>query len=348
MNSYEYLFTAIIIFSILIASTTLIISISQPSISFTTKEQLQTTAQKIMTQLLLEAGTPPDWGSRIDIYTNDITTFGLAKYGETTRDAYVLDPDKVMRLDSSHPLFIQPSNVINLLNLGNDYGFILSFTTALNVKINETQPGAYNACVTSDYAGLPIAGANVTAKMYYLDEYNQIASTNQTNTNTNVAGNCSINFGISPENRITLFVIDYYGICVMNIDWTNVARDWITGDNWLLYEAEIENATEIIEIMVNKKTINGIYTHAIEHVNYAASKETMEPTTIAILALSNDSQLIFASRLPIPEASEEARLIYSTIPEATSPPILTYSLQRSISISGSAYTMELKIWRMSW
>ena len=344
MHIYEYLFTAIIIVLILLSSSTMISTISEPSHSTSEKEQLKVTAQKIMTQILLDPGNPSEWGSYVDINENNLTTFGLAKYSETTREAYVLDPSKVLRLDSAIPsqFYISPSRVIDLLNLGYDYGFALEFYPALIVDYNAT---TNEVSVNSQQDGLPIWLANVYARMYYYNETSgQIESTFQINTITGVNGTCIVDFGIHPEKKILILVVDYYGVRVMKVvdpSGSNVMRAYLLGNR--LYGAS-NISDNAIEIMVHRKA--GRY--AIENVTYSTSKENIEPTTVAILALSDDSnQMIFAPRLPVSDASEEARLTYSSIQGVELSFPFAYSVERSVIICGSAYIVRLYLWRMS-
>ncbi len=103
-----------------------------------------------------------------------------------------------------------------------------------------------------------------------------------------------------------------------------------------------------MEIMVNRKTINGASNYAIENLAYEMEQETIEPTTIAIIGHPTEGNaLFFASNLPVSAGTEE-KLVYNTIPEATLSPTLVYPLERSVIISGTAYVIKLEMWRMSW
>lgn len=352
MHIYEYLFTAIIILTILLASSAIIETVSEPSRSTSEKEQLKVTAQKIMTQLLLDPGNPPDWGNNIDIDPNNLTTFGLAKYSETTRDAYVLDPDKVLRLDNTNPLFIPPSSVINLLNLGYEYGFALEFYPALNVTItpiNSTSSSdRYNINVTSEYSGLPIVMADVTAKMYYYNSSSQIiASTDSIANWTRADGKCIVDFGnVTTEMKILSLVINYYGIRIVKsfTVGSNVTQAHLIGNYALLNQA-YNLSSSATEIIVTKK--GGVYT--IENVvsNLNKIEDTIfelayvEPSTVAILTISEDgTKLIIASK--------EVTLTYSSIQGVALSFPFAYSIERSVTIGGSAYIVRLYLWRMSW
>jgi hypothetical protein len=317
-------------------------TVSEPLFGISEKEQLKVAAQKIMTQILLNPGEPADWGSNVEVDAGSLKTFGLAKYGESTREAYVLDPDKVIRLTlpNTDPLYIPPSRVVELLNLGNDYGFAIELYPALNVDINKT---SYEVSVTSEQDGLPIYFAKVYAKMYYYNESSQrIESTFQINTNTWVDGKCIVDFGVPAEKRILILVVDYYGVRitkVVDLSETKLKRACLL-DNCLYGAGDISD--NAMEIMVNKKAGN----YLIENVIYSSGKD-IEPSTVAVLAISKEgSDFTYAFRLPGSEDPEEARLTYSSIEGVWSYPF-AYSVERSVIICGSAYIVRLYIWRMS-
>jgi len=351
MHIYEYLFTAIIIVLILLSSSTMIETISEPSRSTSEKEQLKVTAQKLMTQLLLDPGNPPDWGNNIDIDPSNLTTFGLAKYSETTREAYVLDADKVLRLDNTNPLFLPPSSVINLLNLGYEYGFALEFYPALNVTIapiNSTSSSdRYNINVT-EYNELPIVMADVTARMYYYNSSSQtIATTGAIFNQTGADGKCIVDFGnVTTEMKILSLVINYYGIRIVKsfTVGSNVTQVHLIGNHALLNQP-YNLSSSATEIIVTKK--DGVYT--IESVKSNLNKINatifelayVEPSTVAILTVSEDgTKLILASK--------EATLTYSSIQGVSLSFPFAYSIERSVTIGGSAYIVRLYLWRMSW
>jgi hypothetical protein len=347
MHIYEYLFTAIIIFAMLIASSTIVITISQPQTTITDKEQLKITAQKIMTQLTLDPGDPPDWGSDITITPNTLTTFGLAKYGETTREAYVLDPDKVLRLDTNNPLYIPPNDVINLLNLAPDYGLKIEINPALNVTVtNTTNTDTYKVTVTTNDIGFPIANAEVTARIFYLNSTTQKITSKPSNTNTTLFdGKCQFNFGTIPEPKVLVLAVNYYGIRIVRAlpIGTVVTQTYLIGNHTLLdgaYTIVNDEATEIIaEPTTDGYMIQNVTSPVTQIDTTTFDLNYLEPSTVAIMAVADGgTALLFASK--------EATLTYSSIPGAISFPF-SYSLERTVTIGGSAYIMSLTIWRMS-
>jgi hypothetical protein len=350
MHIYEYLFTAVIIVSILLASSIMIVTLSEPTLDVSEKEQLKVAAQKIMAQLLLDPGDPPDWGSNININESNLRTFGLAKHGETTRQSYALDPDKVLRLNSTNPLFISPSSVINLLNLGNDYGLALNFSTALNVDIQrDIALDRYNVSVSSEYGELPIAGARVAAKMYYATDQT-ISSENKSGT-TSYDGKCTIDFSsISTEMKVLIVVVDYYGVRVTKVRpvGSNVTPAHVVGNYLFLNGTSGISGNEVYEVIVTKKDAEYAIENVTSRLDFVSPGKFnlahVEPSAIAILAVSEDgSSLVLASR--------DATLIYSSISgfdiSQQSLP-MAYSLERTVMIGDSTYIARLYLWRLSW
>ena len=356
MHSYEYLFTAIIIFAILIASTTIVSIMPQPSINVSEKEQLKTVAQKIMTQLTLNPGNPPDWGSNLTVGSSTLTAFGLAKYGEIARGAYVLDLDKVQRLNENLPqnLYVPPSRVIDLLNLGNDYGIKIEFVPALNATV-ATEINSNSATIYVNVTGqnmLPIANVNVTARIFYLYD-GQIQKTPIFTNFTGIDGQCMIKFdGFSSEDALLVLVIDYYGIriiktCILNAALTqafflgdhlilNSSLSIISDTAYQIIVAESDGTYMIDYALCGLNLTNefSVPSYSLYEINYT------EPSAIALLAVANGGSDLMVACKSVPSC-------YSSIPGDASSPLI-YMLERSVKIGESLYTMRLEIWRMSW
>ena len=83
MQIYEYLFAGLIIVLLLTVSTVMVTTIATPTNNASDKNQLSSTAQKVMTQMMLDSGYPTTWGNT----SAEPTVFGLAKCGVTSRQA---------------------------------------------------------------------------------------------------------------------------------------------------------------------------------------------------------------------------------------------------------------------
>lgn len=83
MHIYEYLFSGVLIIALLIGATVMLTSLSIPTQNAAAKNQLQVTAEKIITQILLDPGyaqitNPYEWGSSgIPQQNLDLRIFGL-------------------------------------------------------------------------------------------------------------------------------------------------------------------------------------------------------------------------------------------------------------------------------
>lgn len=353
MHIYEYLFAAILIVSILLGSSIMIGTLSDPHRDISEKEQLKETAQKIMTQILLDPGEPVNWGSNISVRENDLKAFGLAMYGETTREAYVLDPNKVLRLNKTEPsLAVTPISVLNLLNLGYDYGIALEFLDPLIVGISETSNSdKYEVSVSSEYGGLPVAGANVTARIFHApDLSNDIIGTNTTHNFTRTNGNCTIDFGnIESERKIAIIAVDYYGVRTVktyvreqSLQNSKVKFVNILGNYLFSATMPKEIASEIV---VTKNVVSGEYlirntTFSVDTATSPYELNYLDPYTLAVLIVSHDDQSLLV-------ATKDITSTYSSISGSWSFPF-AYAIERTVVAGGSTYIARLHLWRMSW
>ncbi|HJW65815.1 MAG TPA: hypothetical protein VJ507_03430 [Candidatus Bathyarchaeia archaeon] len=350
MEIYEYLFAAILIVAMLIGSTIMVSTIAKPTQNVSDNEQLKVAAQKVATQVLLDTGYPFDWGSDITLTPSDLMTFGLAKHGETTREAYTLDSNKIKRLklDFSSPYYVSPSTVLNLLNLGTDYGFSLEIYAPLNVSLYPIDGNHYAVNVLSQYAGLPVVNAIVNATMFYSEGASPINTANAVVT-PSFNGTYSLDFqGQVPatEKKIMIVAVDYSSIRVTRAFNTgsDVVIGNMLGENLLLSQPLVDEGAEIREIIVTKK--NGTAGCSIGNISSTLTEESptrfrtayLEPYTVATVTNSKNGSLILTS--------EDAALTYSSIPETSSFPS-SYSIERTVMVGGSTYSVRLQLWRMT-
>ena len=355
MHSYEYIFTAIILFAILTASATLVSIMPRSALNISDIQQLKMAAQKIMTQLTLNPGSPSEWGSNITIGPDDLTAFGLAEYREIARAAYILDPDKVQRLSSSEvpsSLYIPPSRVIELFNLGHDYGLKLEFIPALNVSVN-VQPSSNRINVSVSVfseQGMPIAGANVAARVFYF-QGGQINRTSLILSYTGIDGNCTIEFNdLNPDAALIVLLVDYNGVCIAKTHILgSFSKSYFIGNNLILSNSLSVPNNRAYQVMAFKSGEN----YVIDYASYSLTQTSSpllsnyniynmtytEPYVIALLAVTNEGNLAVACK-NVPSS-------YSSISGEVYPP-LAYTLEKSVKIGQSLYTLRLQIWRMSW
>jgi hypothetical protein len=350
LHIYEYLFTAIVIVTMLVAASVMVTTMPQPSLSVSAKEQLKTTTQRIMTQLILETGDPPDWGSNVSISAKDMKLFGLAKYTESTREAYVLDPDKVQRLSDQNPLYIPPGDVVGLLNINREYGLMLCFEPGVGVNVKPLAGGQYEISVYSNQNKLPIANAKVFAKMIY---YNGSAfkvsdGLPEDSLVTDPSGRVRYTFNIfdgQPRDKVLVIVVDYFGVRFINTyfpNGTDYVRGYTIGNKVIFKEQQTFGNTNITQILVlrsdDRYDVKCVDSEILRENATFYNISYVEPSAV-LLMLDQDGKLIIAWK-DVPEC-------YSSLPGAVSIPF-AYSLERNVMIGGSSYTMRVQVWRMTW
>jgi len=359
---YEYLFAAVIAIAILVASSVIVTTMPSAQLSASDKEQVKIAAEKVMTQVLLNSGQPPNWGSDTSISESNLQDFGLAKYHESTREAYVLDPDNVQRLDSGNPLYISPSVVAHLLNLdatapqlnlANSYGFTLDIHPLLKVQISPlpSDPDSYNVTVSSEYQALPVVNAQVTAMLYYPEGATINYQTASGTTHFN--GSCSLTFSSVPDPGMKILVVsaEYMGIHTTQVYASqSAAKAHLFGDKLLVDSLSIISTTKFTEVIATKQA--GQY--VISNFNVQGSTgldaptgfraytlSSAEPSVVAVLFLSDDQTLYYASK--------NIDATFSTIPNLpSSSSLLSYSLERTAIIGDTTCTVRLQLWRMTY
>ena len=358
MQIYEYLFAGLIIVALLTGSTVMMISMSTPISNASDKDLLKVTGEKIMTQLLLDPGYPSSWGS--DNVPQEITVFGLAKYGQTSRDAYDLDPNKVLQIGKIDGLTNYPISkniVLDLLNLENTYGFTIEFKEALRITSpQQTGPNSYSITVTSDY-NLPLMGTQVSAVLYYIDNSQsppKIAHEGTIHGSTLYDGSCSLEFTSSPTTDKILFVAaNYYGIHQAKLFQINsgtplhatLFQDRLVPDPATPYQ--IQNGADSREVLLIR-TESGFEANDFQITNAGTASNFVlenppENSAIAVIAISGNN-LLLADR-------DFSQIVYRTIdfPDPnTRATDSAYSLDRTVQIDGSTFTATLYIWRMSY
>ena len=202
MNTvYEHIVAILVVGVIFVGAVVALPAAINANLATVDQQQIRNTATNVFDSMLLNVGSPPNWGSILlsdsagNRYydPNVVTKFGLAYADPFSK--YVLDPDKVQRLNPSE---ISYERVRNLLQL-EDYGFKLTiarpFRVAANLSVTDTSVH-YSVSVwrTEDGTPIPNAGVKVTTMVTAkstkdLNEsiYQPIPPAYNT---TNVVGNC--------------------------------------------------------------------------------------------------------------------------------------------------------------
>lgn len=357
MQVNEYLVTAMILVFILATSCTLVYLISDPLRAVSEREQLKVTAQKLLTQILLDAGAPADWGRNTSITADSLCSFGLAEESESTRTAYVLDVDKVLRLNRSNPLYIPIQTANNLLGLGRDYGFALEITPALRVDV-ATRNGSneFEVTLRSEYAGIPLSNANVTGRMYYLSLNGSTPKVHDTillGNETGPDGRCILDFGEVPSDvKVLVLAVDHYGVRLTEVYSLGalVVPAYLVGDHFFLDgEYSVSPSTSFSEITVSKSAYGSHIGRFLSDAWCVANGSYRDyvlthivPSISAVVTVCEREGVNYLAL-----AFREASLTYS--PGAFPPPYaFDYEVERVVMVEGSAYRVRLYVWRLSW
>jgi len=150
--------------------------VALPAIAFTNlqtvdEQQLRNTALNVFETMLLSVGSPSDWGTTSIDETFDptkINTFGLAKSNPLSK--FVLDIDKVQRIDPENPTgIVTYDDIRRLLNI-EEYGFKLTILRPFEVNwsldiINNIVYYSVNVTRTEDKTPIPNADVTVSTTM---------------------------------------------------------------------------------------------------------------------------------------------------------------------------------------
>jgi len=164
---FDYLFATSIMIIIFVSSTASYLSMMAAPGKEVSQEQLLSTAEKVMDQIVLSEGTPSDWGVR----TSLPSSIGLAA---KTGSEYQIDLDKLRRLtDNTTGTMLSSKTLFRLLGLERNYAFKLLITPALNITVVPTQfiisgspqknfSSAFTVTVRT-HDNIPVPNANLTA-----------------------------------------------------------------------------------------------------------------------------------------------------------------------------------------
>ncbi len=160
---YDYI-VSIIVVGIIFASGVLAVpAISYLNLRHVDEQQLRNTALNVFESMLLGAGSPPRWGSVYPFEQDAVESFGLSDASQSS--LFVLDSDKVQRLDPESPGCMTYEKVKELLNL-NGYGFSLTMFRPFDVRWNlEIFPKEervwFSVNVSRNEDGRPIPNAQI-------------------------------------------------------------------------------------------------------------------------------------------------------------------------------------------
>jgi hypothetical protein len=216
--------TAIIVVSMLFVSAVIAVpAISYVNLLYVDQQQFRNMALEALNSMLLGTGYPSEWGSSASFNENDVTKFGLALSDGFS--FYVLDPDKVQRLDVNNPSgSLDYETMRTILGL-QDYGFNIRITPPFNVTAIQKSgiPSLlYEVNVTFN-DGRPIPNAHVEAAILYVENKQDYSNT-ETENSTNLLGRCTI------EKMLPSGVTDYVVVLKATVaDLATVTSTYMEG-----------------------------------------------------------------------------------------------------------------------
>jgi len=211
----EYVFSALIIVLLVSLTLTYFIPVSLNRVTYLSEGQLQIEAEKIMNQLLLNPGDPPDWGVSVTSI-DSLKSFGFALKGA---DAYSLDINKLVRVfepnlsEFTNLTSISLNDILNVLGLYGVYGLSIKLTPVLNVSIQKSSDFIYEVYVKT-YDDMPVINARIKA----------------VHVNVYVSGNTEITY---LEDVVENVYTDYDGKAILN--FTQVDSNGAIGGFLVVY-----------------------------------------------------------------------------------------------------------------
>ncbi|MEM2960884.1 MAG: hypothetical protein QXU67_04705 [Candidatus Bathyarchaeia archaeon] len=347
MHIHEYMFAAFAIISILLASSLMLTISSEPLKVVSERENLKAIAQSILTQIILSPGDPINWGSNTAINGSNLKSFGLAYQSRTTKEAYVLDPDKISRLNVANPFYISPLQVRDLLGLSAEYGFTIEVLPALDINVSMRELGKYEVSVRSTYDGMPIQNVNITARIYYLEYDGRIHALPEDSSKYNVTGydgKCNISFGeLSGDlSAVAIFIINYHSVRTVKVIGHNIKWAYLTGRVLSLNFTALEVIAHIKGERYEIEEINsevGFMDEGLYALGY------IEPKLVAVLAVVEESG---SGEKSIVLAARDMSLTYGTVSLLSASLPLGFVIEKVVMVDEFSYILRLYVWRLVW
>jgi hypothetical protein len=281
---YDYIISIAVVGIIFVSGVLAVPAISYVNLLQIDEQQLRNTALNVFDAILLGKGSPADWGSTFPFDQNNVDVFGLASFEESS--LYVLDMDKVQRLDTESPGYIEYLRARELLAL-EDYGFSLSifrpYAVDWDLQIVKAPTAvrfAVNVTRSEDRRPIPNAQVSVTilctAKNPDKVEEPLVNVTRPNTLFTDALGRCEgtqpiqIPAGYILETAVAIMKITVAGISTMVVAQQNeyiqeIMKINTFGDNIILsFRGELTNTSSarwILNIMSYNydETLTDIY-----------------------------------------------------------------------------------------
>jgi len=380
---FDHILAMVVVSVMFISAVVILPQMNAGNFKTVEQQQLRNIALNLFNAMLLDTGYPVDWGSRVNrtfyFYPSVVERFGLASYMDPT--LYVLDPDKVQRLNIYNPLGYLPYEYLkSILNL-QGYGFSFRLVPPFNVtnvdgtKIDEKHtPLSYVDSTTLKYAlkvvhldGRPIPNAKVEGFIFY-SKGKDFSLGPLSPTVTNASGICSqiIRLNLSSPDYVMVIlrisVADVAAILVtMGRDASVYVADInVVGDTVVLTKAKNPSNEDVKIVSIYVYTTDGetvsLYNGTKDdHFNTGKSPRfALWNKTFDGLRDLNPAILIFdfsaveGGRREIVVAGPYKNLLsYNVFEYGGKVPVGSgaVKLQRNVLIENMIYTAELWVWK---
>ena len=335
--TYDSLVAIVIVGIIFVGTVVALPAINYANLQTIDQQQLRNTALNVFDSMLLDVGSPSNWGSNLTSNQNKVERFGLARTSPFSK--YVLDPDKVQRLDPSplNPWYIEYDRIRSLQNLA-DYGFRFSlyrpFSVSWSLDITNTAV-SFSVTVSRTEDGTPIPNARVevttmvtASKLPKTDDADFISLRHDPNTYyTNVKGVCTG----SESFNLGEFNIDY-AVSIMEITVAGLSTTVVAENN--------NNISKLIKIYTFGDTITLSFP---DNMNDTNSERRIKE--IASYSMDNMLRLFKAGDVKPPEIKitqgsgyEYWSITYPGL-KAMNPAVLLFAMQ--LTLKGIGRTLVL-------
>ena len=345
--------------------------ISVPMQGVSDRQELQVNGEKVIAQIL-SLGSPSNWGDILN-NTSPSFNFGLAKQGNTTRGTYVLDVNKVQRLNLNHPYNLDTVDVQKALNIERTYGFAIQLTPVFDITVRKISTDIFKVDMHWKKSGFPVSNANVTAQMFYLENVSRTVKLFGNGKNSTIGINgttqTSLDFtGANPGLKVLVVMTDYIGARAYYIyDASDYSNRTILAiqikDNLLIdnqYNSTTSNPTlyEVLSIKTSQPGNLTNYNFKLITVNTTLSDQGNAPPPAGSFrryTIDNPEQMV-TGIIVVQNMGGIPYLAFtnSTFGDYTfntSPGLTVFppgiQLDRLVSIEDSLYDMRLNLWRMS-
>jgi hypothetical protein len=379
---YDYIVSIIVVGIIFVSGVLAVPAIGYLNLRHVDEQQLRNTALNVFDTILLDAGAPSRWGSVYPFDQEAVEQFGLSD--ERSSSLFVLDSDKVQRLDPLSPGYITYEKVNSLLGL-EGYGFALTLFRPFQVDYGiaifakETPERVwFSVNVSRNEDGRPIANAQVRvtimATASNINKEDPIAMVNNPATYyTDALGRCTGNatmnleVGYTLDQALAIMRITVAGITtlvVANTDPTlqEVLRINTFGDTvTLTMRGEFDNVLGERRIkQINAydfDTMTRIYDGSSDptatKVNNGISYDWWNMTFPGLDAM-DPALLLFTISVPNPRrlvivagpfSFWDANKVFQFGPDMTRIPAPAATLRRYVVFSGITYVAEITLWK---